>query len=171
MDYEKAASLVRYDKESGDLFWLNDKYRGGEGSSLAHKKGCLASSVRKDGRKVLRLDGKLYLSYRVAWLLANGSWPKGEIDHINGISSDDRLSNLRDVTRGINQENLRKSYVSKGSSKLLGVFKNKKSKSKPWRSSICVGRKQISLGAFATEEEAHAAYVAAKRVLHSGCTI
>jgi hypothetical protein len=51
------------------------------------------------------LDRKLYSAARLAWLYVHGEWPKNQIDHINRVRDDDRLVNLRDVTRTENQNN------------------------------------------------------------------
>lgn len=169
--FEEVSELLSYDKETGLLYWRKDSYIGFKKSVLSHKKGGLAKTFRKDGRGVVRLNGRLYLSYRIAWLLETGKWPDGEIDHKNGNSSDDSFKNLRDVSRATNQENLINPFKSKKSSLFIGVYANKKGRSKPWKSAITVNGKQISLGAFNTEEEAYAAYVSAKRILHLGCTI
>jgi hypothetical protein len=40
-----------------------------------------------------------------------------------------------------------------------------------WRATIVVNGKQKHLGCFATPEEAHTAYLAAKREWHRGCTV
>ena len=44
-----------------------------------------------------RLYGKHYALHRLAWFHYYGSWPVHEIDHINGVRSDNRIVNLRDV--------------------------------------------------------------------------
>ena len=36
---------------------------------------------------------------RLAWFYTHGAWPIGEVDHINRNRSDDRLENLRDVSK------------------------------------------------------------------------
>jgi hypothetical protein len=49
----------------------------------------------------------------------------------------------------------------------LGVTRSRKR----WKAHIKVGDKVLHIGTYDTPEEAHAAYLAAKRVLHIGCTI
>ena len=87
-------------------------------------------------------------------------------DHINGIKTDNRIANLRSVSMTVNLQNMRKANRDSLSG-LLGAHK----KRSHWESRIRVDRKQIHLGIFETPEEAHAAYLAAKRLHHSGCTI
>tara|TARA_R110000868_G_scaffold153337_1_gene378692 strand:- start:59 stop:586 length:528 start_codon:yes stop_codon:yes gene_type:complete len=108
--------------------------------------------------------GHLYQAHRLAWLYITGAWPKHEIDHINGVKTDNRFANLRDVTRNINQQNLTKPMKSKKSCQLIGAYWNHDR----WMAIIKVDKKQIYLGRFDTPEEAHAAYVGAKRVMHPG---
>lgn len=52
--------------------------------------------------------------------------------------------------------------------RLLGAFKSAGGR---WRGQIVLNGKSKHLGCFATEEEAHEAYLAAKRQIHIGCTI
>lgn len=120
-------------------------------------------AVRHNDYVKVSADGKTYLAHRIAWALATGEWPAGEIDHINGIRSDNRLANLRDVPRQINCHNR---HAVRAASGILGVsFKANK-----WEAKIAVNRRQIHLGRFQTKEEARAAYLAAKRIHHAeGC--
>jgi len=62
---------------------------------------------------------KLYQYHRLAWLIATGEWPDGEIDHINRDKTDNRLNNLRVVGRSANALNIGPRKDSK--SGLIGV--------------------------------------------------
>ncbi len=80
--------------------------------------------------------------HRLAWLYMYGEWPVGDIDHINGIRDDNRLINLRSVSR---QENLRNRRTGRNNtSGVMGVNWDK-SLGK-WRSSIGIGGKTKHLG-------------------------
>lgn len=71
-------------------------------------------------------------AHRVAWFLHYGSWPKDQIDHINGIRDDNRINNLRDVNNRENQLNRKKST---GKSKHLpvGIYEiERKGRSGKW---------------------------------------
>lgn len=171
LTFEEVAEQLEYKAESGELFWKKEARGGFKNSVVMHRPGDQAGCARPDGRVVVRINGSLYMRYRVSWLLSTGAWPIGEIDHINGNSADDRLSNLRDVPRRVNQQNIRSALMGKKSTNMLGVYKNKPGRSKPWRAAINQEGKQVYLGAFDTEEEAHEAYLKAKRTIHAGCTI
>jgi hypothetical protein len=171
LTFEEVAEQLEYKADSGELFWKKEARGGFKNSVVMHRPGEKAGCARPDGRIVVRINGNLYMRYRISWLLATGAWPVGEIDHINGDSADDRLSNLRDVPRQVNQQNIRSALGTKKSTNMLGVYKNKPGRAKPWRAAISDQGKQVYLGAFDTEEEAHEAYLKAKRTLHAGCTI
>lgn len=164
--------ILEYRPLDGVFYWRNEGRAGFNNSAIFHKAGDIAGTKRKvDGRVVIRINGKLYLRYRLAWLWVTGVWPLAEIDHIDGDPTNDRFSNLRDASRTKNQENMRLPQKTKESSAFLGVYANKKGRKKRWRSAISVAGKQISLGAFYNEIDAYEAYVHAKRNLHEGCTI
>ncbi|CAH9015136.1 putative homing endonuclease [Vibrio phage 466E53-1] len=56
----------------------------------------------------IRLHDKSYLAHRIAWVICNGSIEDGhDIDHINGDGTDNRICNLRSVTRSDNGKNQR----------------------------------------------------------------
>jgi hypothetical protein len=128
--------------------------------------GDVAGTVNNNGYRLIRVGDGRYRAHRLAWLYTHGAWPTGEIDHINGIRDDNRLANLRDVTVSVNQQN-RKRAASNGSTGLLGVSTAKAR----YRAAIALNGRTTYLGSFDTAEEAHAAYVTAKRELHEGCTL
>jgi hypothetical protein len=53
-------------------------------------------------------DGKWVMAHRLAFRIVHGRWPIGEIDHINGNPSDNRIANLRECTRSQNVMNTRR---------------------------------------------------------------
>jgi hypothetical protein len=103
----------------------------------------------------------------LVWLWVNGSWPIGEIDHIDGDKLNNRIANLRDVDRATNTQNSKKARRNNKSSGLLGSYKS----GNRWQAQIRINGVCMTLGSFGTPEEAHAAYLGAKRLFHPGCTI
>lgn len=169
---EYVKDVLSYNPNTGKLYWKSEARCGFKKSVVMHRVGDEAGTARKsDGRIVVRISGSLYLRYRVAWLIEHGEWPDGEVDHIDGDSTNDRISNLRVTDRRTNQENKRRAIRGKLSSRYLGVYANKEGRSKPWRAAISSDGRQFYLGAFDREIDAHNAYLEAKRRLHDGCTI
>lgn len=169
---ERLRLILTYQPESGCFLWNVESRSGFKQSVVNHLPGDEAGTPRKsDGRIVIRIDGRTYLRYRLAWLWMTGQWPTGEIDHADGDPANDRFANLREASRGLNQQNIRRPFKTKKSSKYLGVFANKPGRAAPWRAAITDRGRQMNLGAFMTETEAHEAYLSAKRRLHEGCTI
>jgi len=84
----------------------------------------------------------------------------GVIDHINGNRSDNRITNLRDVTNTRNLLSFRKTNHN-NSSGFIGVNKNHNG----WRAEIKVNYQNINLGTYPTKEEASIAYSAVKLFL------
>jgi hypothetical protein len=80
---------------------------------------------------------------------------KQEVDHINGIKTDNRLENLEYVSKRENQLRCKERIGTK--SKLRGVSWHKQNSK--WQSEIRINNKRIYLGTFKTELEAHLAYI------------
>jgi hypothetical protein len=128
--------------------------------------GAAAGSVNGGGYVLIKVDGVRYSAHRLAWLFVNGEWPRATVDHINGQRADNRIANLRDVSRGENSQN-RRGPQSSSKTGLLGASRN----GRRFAARIKVNGRGQHLGQYDTPEEAHAAYVTAKRVIHPACTI
>ena len=147
-------AFLLYDPHTGVFRWAVNR----RGKSLA---GCIAGSLHSTGYVHISLCGRLYKAHRLAWLFVYGTWPTCHIDHINGDKQDNRIANLREATRSENRQNLRLPYKNNKSG-LMGVSAEKSR----WRAVIHKDGRQNRLGSFATPQEAHAAYLEAKSVLH-----
>lgn len=155
---ERLRELVHYDPATGIFTRTKDHW--------CTKAGEVAGTKNREGRLCFRVDGSLYLAHRLAWLYMHGVWPTGVIDHMNGDCADNRIANLRDVPRVVNQQNLRKA-MAPSKTKLLGVSPH----GPGFRAEIRVNGVKRNLGTYPTAQEAHMVYVEAKRRLHEGCTI
>ncbi|NML61835.1 HNH endonuclease [Massilia sp. RP-1-19] len=151
--------LFIYDEATGFFIWRKT-------CGARAKAGAIAGHKSSREYIQMRLDGRNYKGHRLAWLYVHGEWPSDQIDHINGVKSDNRIANLRDVSCNINHQNLRQACV-RSSTGLLGVIPDKNR----WRARIDANKKTYRLGSFNSPELAHAAYIEAKRRLHEGCTI
>lgn len=87
------------------------------------KPGDEAGSRHHRGYWYIRRYDKITPRHRIVWEMHNGPIPDGmEIDHINHVPGDDRIENLRMVTRLINNRNKRK--PSTNTSGTVGVAWN-----------------------------------------------
>lgn len=163
---ERLRELVIYDPATGTFTRAVDS-RSGEGNKIVKaRKGDIAGWLDYLGYRRVCVDGRVYKAHRLAWLYVHGCWPDQLIDHINGCPSDNRIDNLRLASPSINMQNQRRGHLT-GKSGLLGAqFVRGK-----WVSKINVNQTRKWLGTFDTAEQAHAAYITAKRLLHPGCTI
>jgi hypothetical protein len=61
----------------------------------SHKAGDVAGVINEDGFIEIMIDGEEYLAHRLVWMYVHGKFPDGEINHINGDKTDNRIENLR----------------------------------------------------------------------------
>lgn len=134
------------------------------------RNGKKAGSVNADGYVKLFMDGKYYSAHKIAWLIHYGEWlsyPEFEIDHDNRNRSDNRISNLRKVTKSQNQRNA--GMRVSNTSGVHGVNWKPKYNKTPgdgrWVARIWNGPKHVYLGSFKTLYEASIARKAAERAL------
>lgn len=158
---ERLKACLSYSSETGEFIWLRSSRRIGSGLPAGY--------FGLGGYRLIRIDGHAYRGNRLAWLYVHGSWPEGMIDHVNGNTGDDRISNLRDVSSEVNQQNRRAAQVNSRTG-VLGVSIDY-NKRRPYRAAIQSNGKTIHIGYFSTIEEASSAYIAKKRQIHEGCSI
>ena len=166
-------SLLRYEPETGKLFWLprpvemfaegghsvehncrkwNARYANQEALFALHDRGYLTGT----------LLGQKCFAHRVIWALQTGKWPDAEIDHINGKRSDNRWINLREATSAENKRN--RHCVDGVSSRFRGVsWATREGK---WQACIQTAGKKVHLGYFLDETTAARAYDESARRLH-----
>lgn len=170
---EELRSLVNYDPETGIFTWKVDRRMGrtGKGKLVAAAGKPMGDRTASHNYPQVNIRKNVYLLHRLAFLYMTGEWPKGHVDHKDGGRGNNSWENLRDVPQRVNNQNLRLARVDSN----LGVqgvyFDRHGKKIKRFRSCVTVDGTVHRLGYFSTPEEAHEAYVTAKRKLHEGCTI
>lgn len=162
---QELKELLDYDKDTGVLKWKKRANKQGIGGKTWNTRyaGKQSGYVNPLGYLEVKINDRNYLSHRLAWMYMYGSFPKNQIDHINGITDDNRLCNLREATNSENQQNKKKAQ-SNNKNGFLGVSLHKKSNT--FRARIKINKKEKNLGYFKTAEQAHEAYLKAKREFH-----
>lgn len=94
---ERARELLDYDPETGLLTWRCQ--RGN------FPQGMVAGCLKPHGYIDIQVEARKHKAHRLAWLLTHGIWPTRDIDHINGHRADNRMVNLREVTRSTPLQN------------------------------------------------------------------
>ena len=160
--------ILEYEPTTGKLFWRargHDMFEGlrrtpehsaaNWNSKMAGKEAF--TSRQWNGYCQGRVFGKHYKAHRLIWVMVNGSLD-GDIDHINGVRDDNRISNLRNVSR---RQNLQNTCVrSDNKSGVTGVFRAKGRRS--WQAYITTDEGRIYLGSFCNFNDAVACRVAAE---------
>lgn len=159
VSFREIGDLLRYEPETGHFIWLP---RVGAGQWNSKHAGKAAGCRNDGGYTVISIAGCKHRAHRLAWLYVYGEYPVGQIDHINGDPSDNRICNLREATNAQNQWNTGPQINN--SSGFKGVVLKKDIGL--WWARIRVEGKRINLGFYATAADAHAAYERAARKYH-----
>jgi hypothetical protein len=159
---ERLKEVLNYDPETG-VFTRKIS------TAPKARAGMIAGSKNDCGYLLIVINRKSYSAHRLAYFYVNGFFPTGDVDHINGIRDDNSIKNLRVGTRSQNLQNSKKARSHNKSSGFLGV--NFHATAKKYQARIKANGRSKSLGLYDTPEEAHAAYIAAKRELHEFNTL
>ena len=103
---------LHYNQNSGIFTWRAVR--------VGVKFGGIAGHTRNGKYVVIGLDSNLYYAHRLAWLYVHGYFPEGELDHINRVCSDNRIKNLRHVSRKCNRRNVGNTCMN--NSGIKGVY-------------------------------------------------
>lgn len=127
------------------------------------KVGEIAGSIDPHGYRCIAVDGAIYKAHRLAWLYVHGEWPALDLDHINRVRDDNRIANLREVSRSENCQNSSGRVDNKSGHR--GVYWNKQRAC--WVAGIGLNGKVKYLGLFSSIDDAAAAYKAAALQIHT----
>lgn len=145
-------ACLDYDQDVGQFTW-----RIGRGT------GRVAGCKDDKGYVVIKIGGKVYKAHRLAFLHVEGAWPSADVDHRDLDPSNNRWSNLRDVSRLQNNVNIRSAAGSV--SEYLGVYMVPKRRKK-WAARIRTSTGRKFLGYFDREVDAAKAYHSAAIAEH-----
>jgi len=154
---ERLKEVLHYCPETGIFTWIKKL-------SKRIKIGVPAGCDDHRGYLLIRIDGILHKSHRLAWLYVYGCFPVNDIDHIDNIRNHNWIKNLREATRSNNMQNQIKATANNKSTKLLGSSFFKRDGN--YRAQIQINKKNKHIGYFDTPEKAHQAYIEEKRKIH-----
>ena len=157
---ELLRKLLRYEPETGKLFWLRRDILMFNLGPQKSKRACSVWNSRFSGKEAFTAlnnsgykNGTIFkkslLAHRVIWAMVKNKWPEGQIDHINGERTDNRICNLQDVCPKQNSRN--RKITKLNTTGVTGVTYCKRDKVYV----SCILKKRI--GSFKTLEEARSA--------------
>ena len=162
LTHQRLLEVLAYDDSTGVFTRIGGGWVPGIGKAAG-----TIERIKCAKRVRIYVDSQGYRAHRLAWFFVHGEWPSGDVDHIDGNPLNNAIANLRCVNRSVNMENQRR---ARADSK-LGILGVSQRSENSFRATIYVRGTAHRLGNFTNAEEAHQAYLTAKRQLHVGCTI
>lgn len=144
-------SVLRYDPETGVFTWIAPQHGVTVGSR--------AGTINAHGYRCITVSQGRYRASRLAWLYVYGEWPTGLIDHKDRDRDNDRIANLREATRTLNNGNASRRVDNTSGYKGVGLHRH----SGLWYARIRVNGRALSLGYHRLKEDAARAYDAAAK--------
>ncbi len=160
---DKLNAVLEYRSDTGKLYWKHrpDSFfksaKAAEAWNRRHSGKEAMTSVAHNGYLYGTVLGVGYKAHRVIWVMIHGEQPE-EVDHINGIRSDNRIENLRNVSRSQNSMNMK--IRCDNSSGHIGVYYLKHRGT--WLAGIKKEGVLTHLGTFYSKEDAIRARQAAE---------
>lgn len=150
---ERLQEILSYNPDTGVFLWVKPR-------AIRHNVGDIAGGIDARGYRRIVVFGRSVAAYRLAWFFSFGTWPPEDVDHINGIRSDDRLANLRLASRS--QNNCNRGPQKNNRTGYIGVHPDHGT----YRARINFQRRRINIGNFPTADAAARAYDAEAKRLH-----
>lgn len=148
--------VLEYNPETGVFIWrerLTNRVNVGD-----------VAGSRTHGYVEISIHNRSYRAHHLAWLYVHGVLPStGIIDHIDGCKDNNRISNLREASPSQNSQNMREAKNGSKSGLMGATWHSQRGK---WMAQIRANGKNINLGLFDSAEDAHRAYLMAKKKLH-----
>lgn len=148
--------MFAYNPDTGLLTWkvklANDPAKLSEVRRWNARYAGKPAITANDGKGYSRghVRGNMLYAHRIAWAMIYGDWPAGEIDHINGDPADNKICNLRSVTKSQNMRNQKRHKSN--TSGATGVHWNKHRRR--WVARILHEKKIKHVGSFHKLEDA-----------------
>ena len=140
MSYPDFSSLFEY--RDGFLRWRNPR-------ACRCKIGAVAGSLGADGYLVVRLREGRYPVHKIIWAMHYGELPD-MLDHINRDRADNRIENLRLVTK--RENNFNKQTRVDNTTGITGVrWHSQRGK---WNARIAIDGRERSLGMYSKMQDA-----------------
>lgn len=153
---QRVRELLDYDPVTGIFRWR-------AGASYGDRRLGQIAGSKGTRRQQIRLEGRLISSHRIAWAYMTGRWPDREIDHRDGNGANNAFANLRECSRS---ENTRNTRIDRANNHAGHRGVSYRADNGKWRARIGVNGVKMTIGVFATKEEAVAAWRAAAIKYH-----
>lgn len=148
---QRLRELLDYSPETGQFTW---RRRVGPKAPA----GSVAGGPDSSGYVKIGIDGQDYRAQRLAWLHYYGEWPKKDVGHRDRCVSNNAISNLHEAPQTIIQQGQKAAHADS-----LYGFQGVTKRKTGWVARISVNSVVYYLGIYRTPEEAHKAYLEAKR--------
>lgn len=125
-----------FEYKDGNLFWKKQP-------SPQIKVGDVVGTINKRGYVQVKFLCKRFYAHRLIYFMFNGYFPQ-EVDHIDGNKTNNKIENLRAVTKSQNQHNARINVNN--TSGVKGISWDKRCGK--WKAQIAVNKKNYHLGRF-----------------------
>ena len=152
---KRLKKMLSYDADTGNFRWrLSPRNRTMAGDRAGYH--------NDQGYLLVTVDGYKFRLHTLAWAFTHGEFPVNQIDHINRVRDDNRITNLREACQVVNMHNASKR--SDNTTGVTGVYFRKDTQK--YFAQINSHGKTYRLGNFERFEDAVKARKEAESIYH-----